>query len=187
MATEPTNNVEPALRLKKPATLDHLRKKEPIRASIDIILNDHALEDYEEAKKSYELSLLNKRVSEEDRAALKEALECAKVELEEATVTMTFQAIGRGAYERLMNDHPATEEQKIENEDVPYNPDTFPPALIAASCIEPKMEEEDAKEICDTWNGAEVTLLFYTALQVNTATRTVDGASRWPAGLSPGQ
>lgn len=58
-----------------------------------------------------------------------------------AEVEFVFQGIGRRAYTDLRAKHPPTQEQKDEAAkqglEAEFNPDTFPPALMAASCIQP--------------------------------------------------
>ena len=82
----------------------------------------------------------------------------------------TFKSVGRFRYDELVLENPPTKEQKKENAE--FNADTFPPALVAESCIDPKMSLDDAVEIFSSpdWNGAELRKIFFGALEVNTET-----------------
>lgn len=108
--------------------------------------------------------------------AAKEAVEGAKEALRADTVMVTVRAIGRKPYDKLLGEHPPTDEQLAEaaanGEELPaYNFDTFPPALVAASAVNPVMPLEYVQEIWDEWNSAEITELFTASLIVNTMRR----------------
>lgn len=77
-----------------------------------------------------------------------------------------FRGIGRGPFARLMAEHPSTaEQQEAAGDDarLPYDADTFPPALYAASCIEPADlagNLEAWQEIHDQWSVGQNTKLW---------------------------
>jgi hypothetical protein len=83
-------------------------------------------------------------------------------------VEMLFKSIGSKAYDDLIDKHPPTKKQKERNET--YNSRTFAPALLAATCVEPAMDEEDWQEIfeSDAWNRGELMMLFMQAVMINT-------------------
>jgi len=98
-------------------------------------------------------------------------------------VWMTFRGIGRARYDALQERHPPTAEQQLKtkqqlgtDDKLAWNPDTFPPALIAACLVEPKLTEEEVQRlwISDEWNQAELATLITTALEVNSTRRTVE-------------
>lgn len=95
----------------------------------------------------------------------------ALVEESQTTVVMfTFESIGRPNYDALVEEHqPSKEEQKKGAE---FDAETFPPALISASCSDPEIPLEDAIAMFESpkWNNAELRLLFFGALEVNTET-----------------
>lgn len=78
-----------------------------------------------------------------------------------AAVVFRFARIGGTQFEELRADHPATADQRAKARqaqldakvprhqlvELPHNPDTFPPALIAASCIDPAMTVDEAQEL----------------------------------------
>lgn len=82
----------------------------------------------------------------------------------------TFKSVGRFRYDELVLANPPTKEQKKDKAE--FNADTFPPALVAESCVDPEMSLEDAVEIFASpdWNGAELRKIFFGALEVNTET-----------------
>lgn len=171
-------------RLKKPATLDHLKKKEPLETSVPILLSDAPIEAVEAAR-SRVLRAEGNLAESPDDSGLQREMAAAQNDLDEAleaqneeVVWCRFRSIGRKAYDRLIDEHPPTDKQKEEAAEAgnpaPYNGETFAPALVAASCVEPKMTVEDAKEIFEEWNQSESFSLFMAAMRVCTGRRVSD-------------
>lgn len=157
-------------RLHRPATLDHLLKKDAVEQRVTIVTSAEAQERLESALAALDIS------DEASLPAARDELEAARSAVDEATVTVRLRSMGRLAYERLLDAHPAPPEQiaaaKAKGETpMPYNADTFPPALIAASMVEPELSEADARQLWDEWNGGEASELFMAALTVNTSRR----------------
>ncbi|MDY0811449.1 hypothetical protein [Kitasatospora purpeofusca] len=100
-------------------------------------------------------------------------LSTAEQALADATVTVTFRALPRPAWEELLREHAPTEEQADRG--MEYNVLTFPAALIAASHVERDaagtevdgMTVEDAQELLDEWSDTDAKILFTGALAVN--------------------
>jgi hypothetical protein len=170
-----------AVKTRRPATLDHLKKKKPVQKTISLILEDQPLLDYEAAveayqKVSYDYASLPD--SPEKAKKLKDAqkkIDEKKAVLDEVTVELTLRAIGSKAYDDLLLEYPnPKDEEERTDQDPVYDPATFPIALVAASLIEPKVTFDELKELWDDWNVAEVTDLFFTAMSVNTSRRVVD-------------
>lgn len=89
-------------------------------------------------------------------------------------VRFTFQALGRAAYEELRRAHPATRPQLRLVPDLAYNPDTFAPALFAATCVEPTgMSMQDWTRICVGWTDGQVMALFRACQAVHLGVVTV--------------
>ena len=90
-------------------------------------------------------------------------------------LTVKFRSIGRVAYEALLDAHQPTDEQRAKGRaqkvKVEWNPDTFPPALIAAAAVDPVFSLDEATELweSDDWNGEELLPLFFAAVAVNTS------------------
>lgn len=90
--------------------------------------------------------------NEPDRApGLADEIEQLRTEALAATVTFVLQGVPAHVEEALQEKYPPTSEQreiaKRENFHLPYDPDTFQPALLAACCIEP------TGMTMDDWNG----------------------------------
>ncbi|MFF3951383.1 hypothetical protein ACFYYN_42340 [Streptomyces sp. NPDC001902] len=105
------------------------------------------------------------------------ALTAAQDTLAEVTLTLTFRALPRPAWEQLVRDHAPTEAQADKG--MEYNDDTFPAALISACHVERDadgaevdgMSEADVQELLDTWPDAEAKALFTAALVINQTIR----------------
>jgi len=100
---------------------------------------------------------------------------------EDAIVEFTFRSIGRAAYDALANAHQPTALQRAQAKalgmgEIMWNTETFPPALVAASLVEPKLSAEEVESIWrdDNWNQAELNALLQAAVEVNGTRRTVE-------------
>lgn len=166
-------------RLRKPATRDHLLKRSRPRRVVPVVIDEDAHREYEDASDAYTI-LKAQELPETDPElmAARERYEAAEEALNEATVEMVFEAIGRRDYENLLMEHPPSTEQekqaKEAGEKVDYNIDTFPPALVAATCIEPKFSEEEAYELFEQSTGPECMVFFTAAMAVCGTTRVGD-------------
>lgn len=118
----------------------------------------------------------------------REEFEAAEAGVDAATVTFRARAIPQKQIRRLIRDHPPTQEQldafeeemkeeeapeAIISRGLPYNSDTYPPALISACLVSPKMSEDEVSEMIwmsDNWNEKEKEALFQLVL---TAINTV--------------
>lgn len=87
---------------------------------------------------------------------------------EPTEVSLSFRGIPAHRYDKLISRFPPKKEHKKQG--YGYNPDGFGPAIIAATCVEPEMTEEDAREIweSDTWNRGERMMLLMAAIEVCT-------------------
>lgn len=92
-------------------------------------------------------------------------------EARESEVTFSFEGMGRGAYAKLISLHKATAEQESElGQELMWNPETFPPALMAASCVEPaelRGNSEEFNEINETWSVGQVSRIWACCLNAN--------------------
>lgn len=178
----------------RPRAYDHLPPKQARRGSVAILFSEDAAERLAAAETALVIA------SDEGRAVAQAELDAARAEVEEHTVVYRFCAMGQPAYQALVTEHPPTAEQmadhrrRVEEEaakplgerepvEAPFaNPETFAPALIAASLYDPAMTLEEVRVEFSRpeWNIAEVQALYDEALRVNTTMRRV------PAGKGSG-
>lgn len=169
-------------------TFDELvARKLPMTATIRIALDSDAAAKLEEADQKFQNARFRTQAAPNE-SLLKQELEKASDELEDArkaaeaeSVEFKFQSIGRLAYEQLIDDHPATADQKKRAEKKsdpvpPWDLDEFPVALIHACLSEPKLTLDQVRQIWtdDNWNESELLGLFLCAQEVNQNRRVID-------------
>jgi hypothetical protein len=107
-------------------------------------------------------------LAQPDVMAADSRLAQANKALDDGSLTLTFRALPRPAWEGLLKAHPPTEDGANVGHE--YNVESFPAALIAASSVD-GMSEGDAQELLDTWPDGDAKALFTAALLVNQTTR----------------
>lgn len=159
----------------KKQTIAELRsKKKPVTKRVTIQLDGELATEIALMREKYQAARDYDRTSNENDTApsiekqINELIEDSRI----TEYTFVFQSIGRPNYDKLVSlpEHKPTKEQKRDN--ATFNADTFPPALIAASCVDPELSLEEAKDMFNdpSWNGAELANLFVGALEANTET-----------------
>lgn len=85
---------------------------------------------------------------------------------EDVELVLKFRALSNNQYEALIEEHPPSAEDKKNNSR--WNSDTFPPALVAKTLVEPAMNYHEVVAIfeSDDWNAGELLQIFQTALGV---------------------
>lgn len=104
--------------------------------------------------------------------AIAERIQELEVELEESVVEFKFRAVGRRLEADLLAQHPPTDagRAKAEAEGVTaqWNQDTYPPALMAAACVEPPdATVEDFAHLWENWSKGQLTPLWAACLKAN--------------------
>ncbi len=87
---------------------------------------------------------------------------------EPVEVSLSFRGIPAHEYDKLISKFPPRPQDKKQGYN--YNPDKFGPALVAETCIDPKMTTEDVEELweSDNWNRGERMMLMMAAIEVCT-------------------
>jgi hypothetical protein len=99
--------------------------------------------------------------------------------LEENSITFVFESLPRHEYEKLVQANPPKADQIKDarktgalrkNQTLPFDIETFPPALIAASVVEPVDMTESAVQ--ELWNGSdwgqsELNQIYECAMRAN--------------------
>ncbi|MEU9349028.1 hypothetical protein AB0D74_48310 [Streptomyces sp. NPDC048278] len=109
-------------------------------------------------------------------AQLKEARDAARA----AEVPFKLRYIGDKAYSDLLAAHPSEKSEEL------FDSVSFPRALIAASCVDPEMTEEQVIELFEVINEGEIKKLFDAAWDVHNSSDMVPfslAASALLAGL----
>lgn len=159
----------------KPSISEIRRLKKPNEKQVDILLEPLLKAKVEEKTREVEqLTRAEQRgrkdLSQKSAIKAQEELDAIMDEVRSESVTFLFRDIGRKKLDTLIAAHRPTEEMKTQWKDegnagsLAYNLETFPPALIAACCVDPEMSLEDAQAICEEWGGGDIEALFYGAL-----------------------
>ena len=173
---------------KNEITFDDLKnRKKPVRKRVFISMDESLAEEFEDAKKELKVceSLVRRQVEDpklSDRhAQAKKDFKKAEDAARGSAVEFTFRSIGRKKFEALMREYPITDEQRVEAaregvKGLSWNPDTFLPALTASSLESPKLSEDEILALWndDSWNPAELTALYETALEAQSTGGVVD-------------
>lgn len=185
-----TASVDVVSSLQRSVTMDHLRSaKKPTTKSVTIVLDPALAEAFDEARNRYELARIRfeaaqgnaERADELDEA--KSAYDAATAAARESATVFVFRNIGRRAWDELVGEHlPIEEQQKKHRRANPgagkltWNPETFPPAAVAACLVDPALSAADVAELWDdeNWNDGELMDLFLAAVSVNQQRRTID-------------
>jgi hypothetical protein len=85
------------------------------------------------------------------------------VEVNGEPITLQFQSISASELDKLRGKHIPTTKQRAEG--IGVNMDTFAPALVAATLVDPPMTEDEVRELwnSDYWSTGELGQLFATA------------------------
>ena len=145
------------------------------------------IEELEEELKSARLRASAFKDDERAQALLttaQEAFDTCLLANEGNYTEFKFWKLGYKAYDELVKEHPPTEEQhelvrKMGMDPtgtMPWNPETFMPALILWSLRQPDTRltysedeyEEDLNSLQEDYSMGEIQILFQTALEINT-------------------
>ena len=115
----------------------------------------------------------NSTVLAQAQADAAEALAAAEAAAAEVTVEFRFGAIPRVELDALLGqpEHRPTEAHQekhraackregLKFKALEFNPETFPPALIAACCLHPELTLEQAAQIWEQWGDGEAATVF---------------------------
>jgi hypothetical protein len=98
---------------------------------------------------------------------LAEKLKALREQIREAEEPFKLRYIGDKAYSDLMAAHPSKDDNEA------FDSESFPRALVAASCIEPVMSEEQVAELFEVINEGEIKKLFDAAWDVHNSSDMV--------------
>lgn len=173
-------------------TMDHLRStKKPQQFSTWIVTDQDLVDEFEAVTESLEQARSKYRMLPnmdglfEEVGRLEDELEALRLKVtdEKHSLKFTFQSVGSGRYERLMAEHPLTEEKReqlvkqgFDTTVITFDVDTFSIALVAESSFEPKMTEDFVRdEIVNcsdgSWSQGEFQQLYTAALHANVRQR----------------
>jgi len=110
-----------------------------------------------------------------------EKIAALEAEAEADAIPVTFVEIGKKAWRDLEDEHPPTEEQNEELAEgkLRHNPETFPAAAMAASCVEPAgLTAEDFEAMGEDFGEGEFERLWNACILANFQRRELPRSER---------
>ncbi|MFK0279826.1 hypothetical protein ACIQVL_05035 [Streptomyces sp. NPDC090499] len=156
------------------ARMERLRHRARPQNKLRICDDDQLRQRFEDAEQAARRAGFLAEANPDDERAIQQAgeaataLEAARAALNDASDFLTFLALPRPVLEELITQHPPTEQQAEEGS--VFNPDTFPPALIAAASFD-GMSRDEAAELLSTWSAPDAGLLWEAAWSVQQESR----------------
>lgn len=109
----------------------------------------------------------SERVTLEQLLAKPPRTASVEVSVGETKATMLFRALGSKEYDDLIAEYPPTKKDKDDGG--VWNSEAFPPALIAASSLDPKITLDEANKIWESpdWSRGELFDIFTRLVRLN--------------------
>lgn len=148
-------------------TLAEMRAKFVAREkSVTLITDGGLLAEHEDLVAQLEAALVQERNSLADDGGVRdlaEQVQDLERRIAESRVTLRLRGIGRNQFRRLLDAH--------ESDGEPFNPETFPVALVAACSLDPVMSTGDVESLADFITPGQWDTVFTAAWE---ACREVD-------------
>lgn len=145
------------------ATLGELRERiAPRERAVTLATGGGLLAEHDELLAEFEAATAAQATSLAGDPRVRDlaaALADLEARIAEQTVTIRVRAIGRNAFNRLLDAHP-------DPEGGPFNRDTFPPALVAACAVDPTLTDAEAVELADLLTDGQWDQVFDAAWTV---------------------
>ncbi len=169
-----TTSTKTSAKSKKLSIKDILALKKPVTKQITVQVDGNLAREIANLQDEITRSRGSERMSNapEQTPALVKKLADLMDKARETEITFEFAAIGRYAYDELVEDPRYKPTKQDQKEGANFNPLTFPQALVSASCVSPEMTISEAEDLFTdpNWNGAELQRIFYAALECNIET-----------------
>lgn len=139
---------------------DFKQKFRPREKVVQVAMAGDLLAEHEVLSEELDEVLATARTSLADggRAAeLAARITDLEVQIDASRVPVRFRGMGRNLYKELERKHPDPDNDGV------WNTETFPPALIAACAVDPKMTPEQVNELLTLVTEGEYQRLFQGA------------------------
>lgn len=139
-------------------------------SSCRILLNQAILAEHSALDAELrDMPATGREAMESDPRMLELAKRLAELEqrMESEKTEFRFRSIGRKGWQDLLNKHRPTRAQTEADKRTPFNPETFPAAAVAATCVSHPMTLSQAKELEQKLNTSQFDSLFAAAVDAN--------------------
>ena len=146
---------------------DFLGGYEPPRVTVRVTQRADLLARHAELKHLHQLAVRDDLQQNRPAEApgILDELRDVETELAQSEFPFTFEALGRHKYMRVKAAHPARKQDRADRLD--FNAETFPAALIAASAVDPVIDDDQATELVERLSDGQFTKLWNAAISVN--------------------
>lgn len=141
----------------------------PREAIARVLLRQELVAQHAVLQADFERELLIDNGENRDPVAphIADQIVALEAEMETARRPFKFRAIGKRKWADLMASHAPTKEQRKDNMRLDHNPETFPAAAIAASCVEPVLTLDQVNKFEDRLDLSQWMLLWNACLDAN--------------------
>jgi len=146
---------------------DVMARAKPREATARILLDQNLLEEHETLSAKLSAIITDSMERPTEAVELSEQVAALEERIEAEKVPFTFRSIGHRRWRDLLSEHPPLKQQLADNQHLDFNPETFPPAAIAASCVEPEMTEEQVGTLSEVLSVAQFSELWGACLTAN--------------------
>lgn len=152
---------------KGPTLADFLGGYRAPRKSARVTLRADLLATHAQLKADYQVALRGDLAENRLPEAPAIAARIGEIEAEigDSEFTFTFEALPRGRYIALIGEHPPREEDTAAG--LPFNSETFTPALLAACAVEPEMSDDEAVAVIDRLSPGQFDKVWNALMAVN--------------------
>ncbi|MGV9272338.1 hypothetical protein [Streptomyces griseosporeus] len=156
------------------AKMERLRRRARPQNRLRICDDSELRQRYDDAEQAARRARFVAEANPGDELAERQAAEAdtareeALAALDAASEFLTFRALPRPVLEKLISEHPPTEQQAEEG--AIFNADTFPATLVAAASVD-GMSREEAEELLNGWSAPDANALWDAAWQVQQESR----------------
>jgi hypothetical protein len=159
------------------AILKRVEAAEPRRESVRIPLDPAALDRLEELEEAVKAARRREAsgqvgITDESPVAVAQAkLDAYRAEVEDTAVTFTFRELKRPEWNALIRACP-TKDPRLR-----WDEDLFEPALVAAACVDPPMDVDQAMLLFGSLGNTGSAILWVTAYRLQEVGRVPFGGS----------
>lgn len=137
----------------------------PVEKTVRILLDARLADEHAELEQRLLGARRDSGLANDDVPQVAARLAELEERMETEATPFTFRSVGRQKWRKLLGEHPPTAEQARDGLD--HNPDTFPLAAIAASCVAPAMTVDDVVRLDAVLNVAQFDRLWAGCLSAN--------------------
>lgn len=146
----------------------------PSRQSVAVCFDGALQAEFEQAEDSLrDLERGKSGMLDNGKAEMEARIEALRKKIKAKTRVLTFESIGKRAWDSLTHECPPTEEQQAAAEKaggrMEFDPETFPVVAMARCARSPEMTEQDAQWLFDTLNEGDFLKVWDACLRANMA------------------